>query len=233
MTMDRYDNYPTLHDDLTASEQAEWLGAVLAGAGALGSLFGKGAKSSAEGRRTDAQIQAQMAGQNNAAQLNAARFNLDAPGQLGRRMLGAGSLLNFQPTQFSDPRMPKMSGGGAAGFAQSLQDPATRQALLQMLRGSGQSIQSGSYRINPQMAQMQKAGWLEKIGGAAGLIGGLAGGLKDLGVGASKSFSNPVTATAGMPRLPGGGLPGTALPGELGSQGWQLAGRSLPLNYLG
>lgn len=182
------------------------LGAILAGASLLGKLGGGGARASADGRRADAYQDAQLAAINNRAALDAAghnlnvsQYNLQAPSVLAKRGVGASGLMNYA-TKGSHP--------AAQGFATGLQDPSVREAILGRLVGdTGEQLRTGSYKATPMAApapvQRQKAGMLEKIGGFAGLFGGLAGGLSELGVGKAPKLNidDLVQGGASMPNV--------------------------------
>lgn len=160
------------------------LAAILTGAQLLGKILGGGAKKSAEGRRDDAYQDANLAAINNSAQINAAQHNLTAPSVLAKRGIGAAGLMNYAPTG---------AHGGGKNFAASLQDPAIRDAILKRMVGdSGQQLRTRSYAITPQTAQRAKPGMLEKIGGFGGLLGGLAGGMRELGLGGRGDDDDPV-----------------------------------------
>lgn len=133
-------------------------------------MMGGGAQASAGGRRDDALINAQLAGVNNRGMLDAAQFNAGQQGNLIKRALAARMLQDRQaPT---DPRIAKFYGGPSNEL----------KALAAKYGGMADAdVMSGGYKLTPQMAQLQKAGLLEKIGGGVGIAGGILGALGKIG----------------------------------------------------
>ena len=144
--------------------------------GTVGQVLGGGAQAAAEGRRSDSMAQAYNNAANNNAQLNAANFNLKAPGTLANRGVGLAGMLNFKPMQINDSRIPTTT-GGVQSFIAGLQDPQARAALLALLGQTSQSAQSGGYKVTPQMSTLQPSGTLEKAGGTAGLLASIFGSI--------------------------------------------------------
>jgi len=133
---------------------------------AIGGALGGGASAAKEGRLSEAQLQALINAQNNRAQVDAANFNAGQEGSLIRRALAAQMIGDLKrPT---DPRA--RFGGGEVS-------PVLQQLLARYGQGAQDQLASGSFRVSPQMSGIPKSGLLEKIGGAAGIGGGILGAL--------------------------------------------------------
>lgn len=162
------------------------LPAILGGLSLIGGLLGKGASSSANGRRTDAEIQNALNAQNNAANLNAAQFNLTAPSTRASQVARGGLMADAQNAPLTgDPRIDKFAGGG---LRPSVFNAQTRSGGQELQRQALMALMSKSDQLHPQMSTLPKSGLMEKIGGIAGLVGGLAGGLKQMGVGGPQAY---------------------------------------------
>ena len=131
---------------------------------AAGQLLGGGASAAKAGRMDEAQLQALINQGNNRAQLDAGQFNAGQEGSLIRRALSAQMLGDMKrPT---DPRA-KFGGGEVS--------PVLQQLLARYGQGAQDQLSSGSFKVNPQMSGIPKSGLMEKIGGGAGVAGGLLG----------------------------------------------------------
>lgn len=155
------------------------LPAILGGLQLIGGLMGRGASASAAGRREDAKIQTDINAQNNAANLNAGTFNMNAPSVRMGQIARGGILADAQNAPLTgDPRIDRFAGGG---LRPSALNATTRQGGQELQRQALLALMSKSDQLHPQMSSLPKAGLMEKIGGIAGLVGGLAGGLKQMG----------------------------------------------------
>lgn len=171
--------------------------------GAIGDVLGGGAKASAEGRRGDADLQARMAALNNRALLDAAVFNRDLPG-VRANQVARGDVLSTMhdaaPT--GDPRIDKFGGGGLrpSAFGADTHQAGSalkRQALAHLMGGE---------QFTPQIATLPDSGLLEKIGGIAGIVGGVGqaiGGADDGGM-LSQLKKKPVATMATSDPAPWG-----------------------------
>lgn len=156
---------------------------TLAGLGSrasdLGSIFSQGAAANAAGRRGDTMANAELAAQNNRARLDAATFNRDTPA-VRASQVARGNLLatmqNAAPT--GDPRIDKFGGGGLRPSAVGAD---ARQAGDQLARQGLAALMTGSDRLDPQMAQPQRAGLGENLMAGAGLGFNVLGALSRLG----------------------------------------------------
>ena len=152
------------------------VGAAISG---VGGALGKGAGASQEGRYNKAALMAQLNAANNTAQLNAANFNLAAPSALTSQVARGDVLSSMQNAPLlGDPRIDKFSGGG---LRPSAFGAASRQAGGELSRQAMQKLLKGE-QLSPQMTTLQPGGMMEKIGGAAGLAGGITGALGESGV---------------------------------------------------
>lgn len=145
--------------------------AVIPALDAVGNVLGSGASSAAAGRRGDAETQAYMNAANNRAQMDAASFNRDTEGQLMRRALMARMLGDTKPV--SDPR--------GARFQTRTMSPEFTDMLSRYGGQADRSVGSGDYKVTPMLSTLPKAGLLEKIGGVAGMAGGILGALQEAG----------------------------------------------------
>lgn len=141
----------------------------------VGGVLGSAGTSAAHGRREDADEQARMNIANNRAQLDAAQFNMGAPvtraQQVAKGDLMAANIPQSQST--GGGRDVSFSGGiGPQYFGAD-----TTQAGNEMKRQALMALMSGSDQVHPAMSSIPKSGILEKIGGTAGLIGGLVGAM--------------------------------------------------------
>lgn len=206
---------------LIAAAGMKYLPLVLKGASMFGKLLGGGAKKSADGRRDDAYQDANLAAINNRGALDTAghnldvsRYNLQAPDVLAQRSVGAARMLGYAP---------RGSHPAAKGFAAQLQDPAMRDAILKrLITDSGDQLGSKSYMAQPMAAPSpvarQKAGLLEKIGGFAGVLGGIAGGISELrgeGNGASTPSMRGIVPNIGT------GVPDFGTPANISAPKWR------------
>ena len=147
--------------------------------GGIGGALGGGAKASQQGRYDQAGILAQLAALNNRSRLDAEQFNLAAPGVRAGQVARGDVLSTMQNAPLTgDPRIDKFAGGGlrpsAFGAASRQAGGAlTRQALQALLENKP---------FTPELATLQPAGGLERLGGAAGLAGGLMGVLNETGI---------------------------------------------------
>lgn len=201
-------------------DEGGWIQLALMGAGMLANMLSKGAKNAADGRAAQAALQggqdrtltdqyginqqAEMAkGNLDLAQKN---FTENARGNRAKQAMLADMLMNFQPTSIDVPGIPsaKVSGGlrmgegGRAGASELM-----RQALLAQL--SGDKFQGGNVLKAPGVQGIPQAGMLEKIGGYAGLVGGLAGAAGQMGLGGGGGVPSMGTNT-GSPNLPTQGM---------------------------
>ena len=147
--------------------------------GGLGKLFGSGAKKSQEGRYDTAKVMAMLTAINNRSQLDAAQFNLAAPGQRATQVARGdvlSSMQNAPPT--GDPRIDKFAGGG---LRPSAFGAASRQAGSTLSRQALQALLENKPFV-PERATLPPAGGLEHLGGAAGFGGGILDVLRETGV---------------------------------------------------
>ena len=171
----------------------------------VGGVLGRGAQGSAAGRRVDAQIEAEMAARNNQARLDAAKFNLGAPGQRVSQVARGDVLSSMQDApSLGDPRIDKFGGGG---LRPSAFGASSRQAGEELKRQALMSLMSGSDTLTPEISTLPKAGILEKLGSIGGIVGGLAGAAGESGL-----LKQPVAQMGQVPPLP---------PEQQGLGGWQ------------
>jgi hypothetical protein len=141
----------------------------------VGGVLGAGGAAAKHGRMDEADLQARMNGLNNRAQLDAAQFNMGAPvtraQQVAKGDLMSANIPQSQST--GSGRDVSFSGGiGPQYFGAD-----TTQAGNEMKRQALMALMSGSDQVHPAMSSIPKSGILEKIGGTAGLIGGLVGAI--------------------------------------------------------
>lgn len=206
------------------------LGALMALAplvGQVGKLFGGASKGAADGRMTQAQLQAQQDairtsqyGTQQNAETNAGRLDLDrkhftedARGGRAKQAMIGDLLSRLQDVSINVPGIKTASvtgglrpsalgeGGRAAG---SLLNQQALQAML-----AGDKFTGGSVLRTPGVTAIPKAGAFEKIAGIAGLAGslggGILGGLGEMQGGGGGSVPTPGMAQSGLPTdLPGG-----------------------------
>lgn len=162
------------------------LGAILGIGSALGSLFGGGAKASADARAREAQLNvlrdrnaldaygtaqnAQM--QQGQLDLQRKGFSEDARGNRARQALIGDLIARFAPTNISVPGIPQanVTGGLSVGpDGQQAMANLVKQALLAQM--TPDTFQGGNILQAPKQTPIPKAGLLEKIMGIGGLIG--------------------------------------------------------------
>jgi hypothetical protein len=136
-------------------------------AGPVMDALGGGAKAAKDGRMSEAELQALITGQNNRNQLDAAQFNAGREGSLIKRALSARMLGDMGGSMA--PRDPRDKFGGGEV------SPVLQQLLARYGGMADKDVMSGGYKVQPQMASIPKSGLMEKIGGVAGLGGGLLG----------------------------------------------------------
>ena len=145
--------------------------------GGLGKVFGRGAQASQEGRQNESALLAQLAALNNRSAVDAAQFNLAAPGVRAGQVARGDALSTMQNAPLTgDPRIDKFAGGGlrpsAFGAASRRAGEAlSRQALTALLENKP---------FTPERATLRPAGRLERFGGAAGLAGGVMGTIDEV-----------------------------------------------------
>ncbi len=178
------------------NDEGGWIGPALMGISALGSILGGGGKASSDSRNNQAMQQllqdkarTDQYGIGQDAQFQQANTDLarkgfeeDARGSRAKQAI-IGALLGggLQDVNIDTPGIPKtlISGGlrpsalGESGRAGG--QMLNQQALMKMLQGD--TYQGGNLIAPPQIRETPKAGWLEKLGGIAGTVGGIAGGL--------------------------------------------------------
>lgn len=189
------------------------LGAILGGASLLGKLFGGAGEGAAKDRlaqneflQRENQLQASLYGtqQNALAQLlglqergtmDRAQLGIAAPQARMKQALLASLLQNAKPASFSGlpagVTVPQMSGGLSPALINNLARAGggelQRQALLALLTKSDVPAQTDYVKQGmlqaPQMARYKQPGKFESFASGAGLIGGLLGGLGQMGVG--------------------------------------------------
>ena len=165
----------------------------------LGGVLGAGAKSSADARRVDDVTGANMGTLNNRAQLDAGEFNMSAPGMRASQVARGDVLSTMKdaaPT--GDARIDKFGGGG---LRPSAFGPDSRQAGEALKKQAFMALMTGSDQITPQMSAPSSSGLLEKIGGTAGVIGGITG-MADKGIQATPVATMPQTPQVQTPELP-------------------------------
>lgn len=183
--------------------------AILPALSAVGGVLGGGAQGAAAGRRSDAAGQAQLNALNNQAMVSAGQFNLGAPSQRASQVARGDILSSMQDAPLlGDARIDKFAGGG---FRPSAFGASSRQAGEELKRQALMALMSGSDKLTPQMSTLMKSGMLERLGGVAGLVGGVAGALRE-----SDILKQPV-AKMGTPPSTKTGLTGwqakTQIPG--------------------
>jgi hypothetical protein len=170
------------------------LPAILAGASLLGKLFGGGGKASADSRAQEAQLNQQRDNtaiarynaeqdantQNAQTDLNQRGFALQAPGErAGNSVRGdilAGTTKPKGGGRFDYTSMAPELSASTRGVGQSM----ARDALMGQLKGDTFApIQKPTL---PRATPIPQAGMMEKLGGLAGIFGGLAGGLQEAGL---------------------------------------------------
>lgn len=145
----------------------------------IGGVLGQGATKSRTQNIDEALIAAQLNAANNQAGLNAAQFNLGAPGALASQVARGDVLSTMQNApRLGDPRIDKFAGGG---LRPSAFGAPSRQAGTVLSNQALQKLQSG-LQFTPQITAMPKSGMLEKLGGLAGTIGGVTGVLNENGI---------------------------------------------------
>lgn len=151
---------------------------IIDGIGQIGGALGAGAAASKAGRLDQAGQQALLDGQNNRTGLDAAKFNMGTGAErLSQVQRGdfAANMKDTAPT--GDPRIDKFGGGG---LRPSTLGPDSHNAANEMKRQALMALMSGSDHFTPTHSEIPKAGMLEKIGGIAGLAGGLAGAVRPM-----------------------------------------------------
>lgn len=165
---------------------------ILGAVSGLGSLFGKGAQSSAEGRAKEADFLSRQdaikSNQYNTAQdaqmqlantdLARKQFSESARGGRGKQAAIADLLMNFKPTQVNVPGITpaQISGGlqlgegGKAGMAELM-----KQALAAQL--AGDKFEGGNILQAPGVSAIPKASGWEKTMGLLGTLGSIGGGI--------------------------------------------------------
>jgi hypothetical protein len=221
------------------ADDGGWVQAALMGAGMLGKLFGGGAKASADARAKEAQLNEQrdqtaisryQAEQNANTQnartdLDQRGFALSAPGQRAGNSIRGDILATLQKPTGQHGKF-NFTGSAPTLSADTRQTGQlmARDALLQQLKGD---VFDPIPKIAvPQASAIPKAGFMEKLGGILGTIGGVAGGIGDMreqglfgGGGASSVLSGASMApTDVMGALPGGAVRPRATPLRLPSR---------------
>lgn len=179
---------------LTAGGAVKGAMAAYKGYNQLARLVGSGAASEAGARRSDAQQQAGMDTSNNAAQLNAAKFNLGAPDTLLHRLARVGVGMNAKdvgPT--GDARIDKFGGGGLRPSL--LQNPETQQGFKEAQRQALMSLMNKDYQVKPAVSTLPKPGLMENVGGGIATASGLAQTGKGI-YDSTKDLWQPDTATS-------------------------------------
>jgi hypothetical protein len=199
---------------------------VLGAISGLGGILGGGAKAAADGRMKEADIHTRQDntltaqyGIGQDAQMDAGSLDLqrknfteDARGGRAKQAMLADMLMNFKPTSIDIPgiQSAKVSGGMQMGEGGRMAaGEMLKQALMAQL--SGDKFEGGNILKAPGVQAIPKAGLLEKIGGIAGTVGAVAGGLGQV----LPSFGVGGGGMAQVPGIPGGmtGMPGQ-MPGQ-------------------
>jgi hypothetical protein len=130
----------------------------------VGGVLGSAGAAAGAGRRSDADLQARMNIANNAAQLNAAKFNMDAPSARYGQVAKGDLVNNVQDVgETGSGRDLHFTGG----LRPSALGPASKQAATEMQRQALAALMSGSDQLHPAMSSLPSSGILEKIGGVA------------------------------------------------------------------
>lgn len=139
----------------------------------IGGALGAGGAAAKGGRLADADLQARMDALNNRTQLDAANHNLTTGaarlGQVQRADV-ASNMHDAAPT--GDPRIDKFGGGG---LRPSAFGPDSMTAANEQKRQALSALMSGSDQMHPAVSKIPEAGFMEKLGGVGGLVGGIAG----------------------------------------------------------
>lgn len=149
------------------------MGPLLLGLMGLGGVLGGGASGARKGRLEDAKVQNEINAANNAAQLNAQRFNLGAGATRMGQVARADLLARMQNAPATgDPRVDRWSGGG---LRPSAFGPPTQFGAVTQRDQALQALRDQSDLLHPTLTSLRKPGLLEKIGGIAGLVSSGAG----------------------------------------------------------
>ena len=173
--------------------------AIGAGVSGLGQVLGAGATASKNGRMQDASLQGQLDARNNAAALDAARFNIGT-GATRAQQVAHGDVMSRpipQAGSIGTGRNLQISGG----VGPQLFGPDTQAAGEALKRQSLAALMGQTDQVHPSVSSIQKPGLLEKIGGVAGLVGGIAGALPQRGA-SSQGVGTITQMPSALPPLP-------------------------------
>ena len=137
--------------------------------------MGGGAKASKDGRMTDALTQDRLNASNNAANLNAAEFNIGTPVTRAQQVAKGDLMAAMIPnaSRSGSGRDLQLTGGVNPGLFGADTTAAGNELKKQAL----QALMTGSDKQTPVQSTIQKPGLMEKIGGVAGTAGGILGAL--------------------------------------------------------
>lgn len=166
---------------------------ILGAISGLGSLFGGGAKASADAREKEAALEAQRdqtaiarynaqqqaQTQNAQTDLSQRQFALQAPGARSGNAVRGDILSTLQKPSGQHGRFNFVANAPTiSDQTRQVGQQTTRDALLAALQGDHfaplQTIPV------PQATPLPQAGTMEKVGGIAGLLGGIANGVAPL-----------------------------------------------------